>query len=101
MVHRAFLYVLVCAVICRGATAEEEIRSAEKAWALAVKSGDIATLQKIFTPGLIYAHATGAIESKAKYLERLKSGKQRYNDVIHERMQIRNSGDTAVAHSIR
>jgi len=100
MVRRAFLCLFFCAVICWGATAEEEIRSAEKTWALAVKSGDIATLEKIFTPGLIYAHATGAIESKAKYLERLKSGKQRYSDVIHESTKIVIYGDTAVAHSI-
>ena len=43
---------------------------------------------KLFTPELIYGHASGAIETKQKYLDRLKSGKQRYDSMEIESMRI-------------
>lgn len=89
-----------CAAFAAGASPEDEIRASEKAWAAAVKGRDVAALDKIFTPGLIYAHATGAIENKQKYLDRLKSGAQRYDSVTHETTKVVVYGDSAVAHSI-
>ena len=82
------------------ATAEDEIRNAEKSWISAVKSRDIAALDKLFTPELIYGHASGAIETKQKYLDRLKSGKQRYDTMEIESVKIVMYGNSAVAHSI-
>lgn len=94
--------ILIClpAGLALGASPEDEIRAAEKAWAAAVKGRDLAALEKIFTPGLIYAHATGAIETRQKYLDRLKSGKQRYDAVTHEKMQVVPYGDAVVSHCI-
>lgn len=82
------------------AASEDEIRNAEKSWAAAVKGRDYAALEKIFTPGLIYAHASGAIEDKDKYVGRLRSGAQRYDSITHESTKIVLYGDSAVAHSI-
>jgi ketosteroid isomerase-like protein len=80
--------------------AEDEIRSAEKSWSAAVCSRDYAALDRIFHDQLIYAHSTGAIESKADYTARLKSGVQRYDAIDHKKMTIRVYGNSAVAHSI-
>ena len=82
------------------AAVEDEIRHAEQAWAAAVKGRDLAALEKIFTPGLIYAHATGAIEDREKYIGRLRSGAQRYDSITHESTKVVLYGDSAVAHSI-
>jgi ketosteroid isomerase-like protein len=79
---------------------EDEIRNAEKSWAAAVKSRDFAALERIFTPGLIYAHASGAVETKQKYLERLRSGAQRYDTLVHEDIRVVTYGDSAVSHSL-
>jgi len=79
---------------------EEEIREAEKKWAAAVVARDAATLEKVLTPSLIYAHSTGVIETKQQYLDRLKSGAQRYEGVDHEKIQVVPYGDSAVAHCI-
>jgi ketosteroid isomerase-like protein len=79
---------------------EDEIRAADRSWAAAVKGGDTAALERIYTSGLIYAHATGNVEDKPRYIERLKSGKQKYSDVIIERTRIVAYGDSAVSHSI-
>ena len=96
---KLLLATLFCA-LPSFAAAEDEIRAAEKSWAAAVKARDYAALDKIFTPGLVYAHATGAIEDKEKYIGRLRSGAQRYEGITHENTKIIVYGDSAVAHSI-
>ena len=63
---RLFVPFLIMALNLCAATAEDEIRNAEKSWISAVKSRDIAALDKLFTPELIYGHASGAIETKQK-----------------------------------
>ena len=96
---RFIAYLLLIGAAAVTAT-EDEIRSAEKAWAVAVKARDFAALDKIFTPGLIYAHATGAVETKQKYIDRLRSGAQKYDSITHESTKVVMYGDSAVAHSL-
>ena len=88
------------AALLRAGTDEDAIRDAEKRWAAAVVAKDLPALDRIFTDNLIYAHATGNIETKQHYLDRLKTGKQRYDTVQHESTKIAVYGDSAVAHSI-
>lgn len=90
----------LCAGAMLAAGPEDAILNADKQWASAVKAKDVAALDKIFTPGLIYAHATGIIEDKQKYMDRLKSGKQRYDDIQIESSKVVMYGDSAVSHSI-
>lgn len=97
---KLFAPFLILALTLSAAAGEDEIKSAEKAWIAAVKSRNVAQLEKLFTPELIYGHASGAIETKQKYLDRLKSGKQRYDSMEIESMKIVMYGTTAVAHSV-
>jgi ketosteroid isomerase-like protein len=92
--------LVLSAGLLLGAGVEDEIRAAEQRWANAVKARDTAALEGIFTPGLIYAHASGAIEAKQIYLTRLKSGKQQYESINFERTLVVPYGDSAVSHSI-
>jgi len=82
------------------AATDDEIRAAEKAWGAAVVQRDIASLDRLFTADLIYAHSTGKVETKAEYLDRLRSGKQRYDGLTHESLRVVSYGDSAVAHAI-
>lgn len=82
------------------ASTEDDIKAAEKAWVDAVIARDQAKLQAIYTPDLIYAHSTGIIEDRAKYLDRLKSGVQRYDAITQESIKVVPHGDSAVTHSI-
>jgi|SRR4051794_14999187 len=79
---------------------EDEIKKADQQWAAAVQARDTATLDKLFTPALIYAHSTGNIEDKATYIGRLKSGKQKYDTVKIESTRVVPYGDAAVSHSM-
>ena len=75
---------------------EAEIRQADKQWAAAVQARDLAALERIFDDGLIYAHSTGIVETKKQYIERLRGGKQRYDQVTIEKSQVALHGDAAV-----
>lgn len=90
-------FLLAAAAFAAG---DEEIRAAEKGWAAAVLKRDSAALEKIYSPDLIYAHSTGVIENRSQYLERLKSGAQKYDGITFESSRVVPYGSAAVAHSI-
>jgi ketosteroid isomerase-like protein len=94
------LIVLGAGLGLRAGDPEAEIRDAEKAWAQAVVAQDWAAVDKILGEKLIYAHATGGIESKKQYLDRVRSGAQKYDTINHESTRIVVYGDSAVTHSI-
>jgi ketosteroid isomerase-like protein len=91
--------MLIALVPALAAGPEDEIRAAEKSWAAAVTSANLSALEKILGEQLIYAHSTGAIESKADYIGRLKSGKQKYDTIEQQSITVRTFGTAAVAHS--
>ncbi len=97
---RSFIIFAFLSVSLFAATPEAEISAADQAWATAVKSRNIHSLEKIFTTELIYGHASGAIETKQKYLDRLKTGKQRYDSLTIESTKIVVYGTSAMSHSI-
>jgi len=97
--RRTILLMLVALVPALAAGPEDEVRAAEKNWAAAVTSANYPALEKILSGELIYAHSTGAIESKADYIGRLKSGKQKYDVIDLENVTVKVYGDAAVAHS--
>jgi ketosteroid isomerase-like protein len=78
---------------------EDEIRATEKAWAAAVVAQDFGKLDQFLSAKLIYAHSTGAVETKEAYLKRLKTGAQKYDALEYEKTAVDVYGDTAVAHS--
>lgn len=94
-----FLFLILSAILF-AASPEDEIRTAEKQWSQALEKRNLPELEKIFTPGLIYAHATGLIQDRQQFLDQLKSGNRRYEAVKQERIRIVSYGDSAVAHSI-
>ncbi len=77
---------------------EDEILAAEKSWVTAATSANLPALEKVLDDQLIYAHASGAIESKADYIDRLKSGKQKYDTIEQQSITVRLYGNAAVAH---
>ncbi|HYZ86656.1 MAG TPA: nuclear transport factor 2 family protein [Bryobacteraceae bacterium] len=91
-------FVLCAAFTLQGQNADVE--KAEKAWIAAVIARDYQALDKIYDPGLIYAHSTGNVENKQQYMERLKGGAQKYDTITVESMKTLPHGNTVVTHSI-
>ncbi|MCW5977556.1 MAG: nuclear transport factor 2 family protein [Bryobacteraceae bacterium] len=82
------------------AASDAEVQKAEKDWAAAVMAQDQRALGQILSDDLIYAHSTGVIEDKAKYLSNLKTGAAKYDRIEHQSVTARTYGDAAVAHSM-
>jgi|KBSSwiStaDraftv2_1062776.scaffolds.fasta_scaffold955270_2 ketosteroid isomerase-like protein len=79
------------------AAVEDEIKDADMQWAAAAKAGDTAKLERLLSNDLIYTHATGIIDDKATYIEKLKSKRQKYDGIIHSNVRVKAFGkDTAV-----
>lgn len=93
------ILALVVGLPVLAAPGEDEIRATEKDWAAAVVAQDFAKLDKFLSSDLIYAHSTGAVESKDEYLKRLHTGAQKYDAIEYEKTSVHVYGDTAVAHS--
>jgi len=102
--RRKFLLATVLLIVALPlgllASTDAEIRQAEKQWAAAVTHKDFDKVDSILADGLIYAHSTGNIESKAQYMAKVRSGTQNYEAIEHQKTEVRAYGNTAVAHSI-
>jgi ketosteroid isomerase-like protein len=59
-------------------------------------AGDLAGLSAMMTDDLTYTHASGAEESKAEFLEGLKSGKYVYREIAPRNRRVRVHGDAAI-----
>lgn len=96
----ALLLALLAAPSLFGQEPEDEVMDLEDAWAKAVVAMDFAALDKMYDNDLIYAHSTGIVETKMAYMEKLKSGTQKYTAIDHLQSTYRVTDNAAVAHSI-
>ena len=76
---------------------KEAVAAADKAWAAAIVKVDAAALNKIFADDLNYIHSTGSIDTKTTFIDKLKSGEQKYFKFNHDPgLDVRLYGTTAV-----
>jgi ketosteroid isomerase-like protein len=94
---RFFAAFLVLAGLAFGQ--EPDVRTAEQAWAKAITTKDTATLGKLLGDQLIYAHASGVVDTKSDYIAKVGSGRQKYEGVDHQSMVVKLYGNTAVVHA--
>jgi len=81
------------------AAAGEDGASLDKAWIKAVLARDIGALDRMYAPDLVYAHATGVVDTKASYLEKIRSGRQVYKTFDQDRITERAYPGVIVTHS--
>jgi ketosteroid isomerase-like protein len=74
----------------------EGVKAAEKSWAAATVAGDQATLYQVLANDLTYTHSNGETDTKAVFIDNLKTGVRKYHKVQHESMDVRIYGNTAV-----
>ncbi|MBC7925971.1 MAG: nuclear transport factor 2 family protein [Bryobacteraceae bacterium] len=80
---------------------ESDIRKAEETWAAAVKAGDRTGLAAMLSDDLIYTHSSGVVEDKGQYLDKLKTGSQKYTGIDYSGMKIRSwHGNTGVVNTM-
>jgi ketosteroid isomerase-like protein len=73
-----------------------EVRGAVDKFFAAVKKNDVAAAGRFLADDLIYTHSSGLVETKQQYLDKLKTGEQKYASVDFLKPTFRVYGNTAV-----
>ena len=92
----AFLLAGVSSPLTAQTPAEQAVRQVEDRRVKAMIDDDFAALDAVLADDLTYAHSSGALDTKASYLESLKSGKTKYLTFDRTPSVVRLYGDTAV-----
>ncbi|MBI4962603.1 MAG: nuclear transport factor 2 family protein [Desulfomonile tiedjei] len=74
----------------------QDIIQLEQKWASAVSGHDVATLEKLLADNLTHIHATGRVETKAQFIDAIRSGDRKYAPIVPEDLNVRIFGDTAI-----
>jgi ketosteroid isomerase-like protein len=77
-----------------------EIRAVEQRRFDAMVRGDVAALDEILAEDLTYVHTTAALETKADFLRRLRTGDLKYETIGPESQEVRVYGSTGVVTGI-
>jgi ketosteroid isomerase-like protein len=97
MLRRTILTLLAAVASLAAQTGvAEEVKKAETDWINAVKANDLKALDGILATDLVYTHSTGLIESKQQYLNKLKTGDQKYASIEHSGMRVQTFGTTGI-----
>src|SRR5215831_6582774 len=79
--------------------ASSDVRALDQRWAEATVHADAAALGRILSDDLTYTHTDGHADTKATFIETVRSGKIQYQSIQFEDSNVRVYGDTAVAAS--
>jgi ketosteroid isomerase-like protein len=74
----------------------DEILALENRRIEAMVNGDVQALDEILADDLIYTHTTARLDTKASFIDAVKTGKSNYKSVDREGVEVKNLGDTAV-----
>ena len=99
---RAILATALLLAVAAGAlhaqtpAAEQAVRQVEDRRIKAMIDDDLPTLEAILADDLTYGHSSGVVDTKAAYLEALRSGKTKYQSFDRLQSAVRVYGETAV-----
>ena len=75
---------------------EQEVLALEEKRCAALAANDVAVLEGMVHDDLIYTHSSAVVDTRASYLEALKSGATRYHSLKRSEEKVRVCGDTAL-----
>jgi ketosteroid isomerase-like protein len=107
MTRRTLLLALTLSATLAGASALHAQSSADQKTAEAVKAldqkrfdamtkNDLDTLGTLLADDLTYHHSSGSADTKAAYIETLRTGKTRYHTIEPSEVKVRVYGNTAI-----
>jgi Domain of unknown function (DUF4440) len=76
--------------------AGKELLAVEAARTSALVHSDVAALDRMMADNVTYVHASGKVDTKASYLEAIRSGQLRYLSMSPMKLNVRMLGQTAV-----
>ena len=96
MLKRFWLLALVAGLSFAADKSADGVKAAEKSWASATLAGDEATLKQLLAADLTYTHSNGDTDTRAAFIDNLKTGARKYHKLAHESMEVRLYGNAAV-----
>ena len=101
MTRRSFVAVGLAAALAaagsaRAAGPEDAVLAAQDKRVALTIAGDVAALSAATTDDLTYLHSNANVETKAEFLEGLRSGKYKYKSMTFDERKVRFYGDVAV-----
>jgi ketosteroid isomerase-like protein len=78
------------------ASPQDDVKAAEMAWIEGVTKNDFSKLEHVLADDLYYLHSTGSADTKASYIESMRSGRQKYAAIKVNDLKIRVYGNAAV-----
>lgn len=93
------LALLVVPAVQAGEDAKAVLKAQDQRWALTA-GGDLDELEAMLTEDMNYTHSSAAVDTKAQFLETLRSGKVRYISIEPEERAVRVYGDAAVVQGV-
>lgn len=76
----------------------DEVTALERARFAALQANDLPRLETMLAPDLRYCHSTGVCESRAQFLEALRSGTMRYRRIDVLALEPRAEGKVVMIH---
>lgn len=95
---RLFLVLVLTALVCL-AQDKAAILALDKQWSDSIVKGDTATLEKLLSDDLVYAHSTGIVDTKASYIAKIKERRQVYKSFEQHKPTVNIYKDSAVTFS--
>jgi len=90
------LMMLALPAFC--ADPKADVEKAERGWSTGVVQKDLALLGQVLADSLTYTHSTGAVDTKASYIDSVKTGKAKYEKIEYDQLDVRVlTQDTAIA----
>jgi ketosteroid isomerase-like protein len=78
------------------AEVEREVLKADEGRVKALVANDVDALEQLLGDDLTYVHSNGMVDTKASYLDGLRSGRSRYLTMDMSDIAVRSLGDTAL-----
>ena len=88
-------FVLGASASAYAADVEQAVLAAQDKRAAATIAADVALLGSMMTDDLSYTHSSAVVETRAEFLDGLKTGKYRYRSMSFEDRKVRVFGDAA------
>jgi len=96
----AAMMVVGAAVGAGAGDAEEAVLAAQDKRFALTAGGDLDELAGMLTTDMNYSHSTGAIDTKAQFLDSLQSGRVQYVSITPEERSVRVYGDVGVVQGV-
>ena len=94
-----FRLLILTAALCAAQETKEKFLALDKQWSDAIVNGDTATLDKLLASDLVYAHASGIVDTKTSYINKIKEHKQVYKSFEQRNPVVNIYKDSAVTFS--